>query len=335
MWIAPGAHEYCEARGEGLVEDCTVTTIARRLKDDNVTILNILVGDIFSNAVQQRMSGLSSCDSEVLNYTGCPYLIASDNFTALAAAAEAVASRVASGVGTTASREASDNSRTICTGSGVSFAFLLMGLPLLAYLFFKPAANAFENAFFPREKEPARPAAPSIVQMENNPAYGIEIDANDADPEDYRANRPRPRREVSKVLHKASHKKKKKKRFSSGAGQLPAHARPTGDSAVDAAATKRRSSHLDYSVQAEPRRRGSSVIGNVKAAIAAPVAAVTHDTPTEWSSGLAAVYDGDDWQEKVADFVLGLVFCRACCRGRPDEGRGLDRPGAAVGKDVL
>ena len=39
---------------------------------------------------------------------------------------------------------------------------------------------------------------------------------------------------------------------------------------------------------------------------------------TDWSSGVAAVYDGDDWQESVADFVINLVCCRFC-RKAPEE----------------
>ena len=35
-------------------------------------------------------------------------------------------------------------------------------------------------------------------------------------------------------------------------------------------------------------------------------------------SGVAAVYDGDDWQESVADFVINLVCCRFC-RKAPKE----------------
>ena len=36
-------------------------------------------------------------------------------------------------------------------------------------------------------------------------------------------------------------------------------------------------------------------------------------TPTR-----TAVYDGDDWQESVADFVINLVCCRFC-RKAPKE----------------
>ena len=50
---------------------------------------------------------------------------------------------------------------------------------------------------------------------------------------------------------------------------------------------------------------------------------LARDADTDWSSGVAAVYDGDDWQESVADFVINLVCCRFCRKAprssRPSE----------------
>ena len=51
------------------------------------------------------------------------------------------------------------------------------------------------------------------------------------------------------------------------------------------------------------------------------VAALARDAETEWASGVAAVYDGDDWQESVADFVIGLLTCRVC-RASPEAEEG-------------
>ena len=43
---------------------------------------------------------------------------------------------------------------------------------------------------------------------------------------------------------------------------------------------------------------------------------------TDWSSGVAAVYDGDDWQESVADFFIGLFRCKPCrSSAEPAEGK--------------
>ena len=54
----------------------------------------------------------------------------------------------------------------------------------------------------------------------------------------------------------------------------------------------------------EPRRRSAPLLAR--------------DADTDWASGVAAVYDGDDWQESVADFVINLVCCRFC-RKAPEE----------------
>ena len=58
-------------------------------------------------------------------------------------------------------------------------------------------------------------------------------------------------------------------------------------------------------VEARPRRRASSVIDKIG-----------RQSVTDWGSGVAAVYDGDDWQEKVADIVIGFV---CPCRKSPAE----------------
>jgi hypothetical protein len=52
------------------------------------------------------------------------------------------------------------------------------------------------------------------------------------------------------------------------------------------------------------------------------VAALARDAETEWASGVAAVYDGDDWQESVADFFIGLFRCKPCrSSAEPAEGK--------------
>ena len=55
----------------------------------------------------------------------------------------------------------------------------------------------------------------------------------------------------------------------------------------------------------EPRRRSAPLLAR--------------DADTDWSSGVAAVYDGDDWQESVADFVINLVCCRFCRKAPKEE----------------
>jgi hypothetical protein len=52
------------------------------------------------------------------------------------------------------------------------------------------------------------------------------------------------------------------------------------------------------------------------------VAALARDAETDWASGVAAVYDGDDWQESVADFIIGIFSCRPCrSSAEPAEGK--------------
>ena len=129
--------------------------------------------------------------------------------------------------------DSQDVTKRICTGSGVSFAFLLLFLPLLAYLFLKPVTNAVMNTFFPKP-EAARPTAPSLVEMHANPAYGMEVD--DDDPEAFPGQKKKKGANAGGVkgkLAKARHKKKKRTSWFSAAPKSDDENRPRGPSALD------------------------------------------------------------------------------------------------------
>ena len=103
------------------------------------------------------------------------------------------------------------------------------------------------------------------------------------DSEDLRQARPMRRRStIDKLLTRARHLRKKK----NVGGPL---------SPLRTASPKNNE---------EPRRRSAPLLAR--------------DADTDWASGVAAVYDGDDWQESVADFVISLVCCRFC-RKAPEE----------------
>ena len=47
---------------------------------------------------------------------------------------------------------------------------------------------------------------------------------------------------------------------------------------------------------------------------------------TEWGTGIAAVYDGDDWQETVADFVIAVVCCKCGAKKAADSSKDDPHP---------
>ena len=347
-WIAPGAWDYCQAHGLG---DCTVDAISASIKARGVVIQNILVGpdSVFTAEIQSRMSFLSSCNSTVVNYTGCPYVSKSESFEALTAVANTVASSVAKTVGTVTSSTSSTTrresqaavvvteaalvtetatvvdattfavtsrdadtekvttQREICTGSGVSFVFLLLAVPLLVYLFFKPISNVFVNACCPPDKK-ASPKAPpdtptSPCEMSVNPVFGKEMNY-DAEAAALPEVQKKARGAIDNTRAKAARGRKKKKTFgfsSTPRGGGAGGGTGAGDSAPGAPASSPVHDYVIEEDELPPKPR-------------APVLAAVRRDSTEWGTGIAAVYDGDDWQEKVADFVIDLLCCRCAAR---------------------
>ena len=346
MWIAPGAYAFCQSAG---ISVCSVDNIARYMKDDlGITIQNVLVGseDIFTADVTSRMSQLSSCDSSAVDYDGCAYLSKSDDFEALNDAATTIAASVATQVGTvmtleertttetetrtssstvaettttpvttTASvtdmislTESLTTQETVCTGDGVSFAFMLLAIPLLVYLFFKPISNVLERCLCPPDAPPPAPeAAQSPCTMSVNPVFGKEIDP-DADQRPPPQLAKKERAKIDNTLTKQARGKKKKKIFGlvtprGGGAAAPPPAPPPSSPA-----------HDDYVIEAPaapppprftPARGGSA---------------------TEWGTGIAAVYDGDDWQETVADFVIAVVCCKCGAKKAADSSKDDPHP---------
>ncbi|KAH8091159.1 hypothetical protein JL720_6044 [Aureococcus anophagefferens] len=347
MWIAPGAYAFCQSAG---ISVCSVDNIARYMKDDlGITIQNVLVGseDIFTANVTSRMSQLSSCDSSAVDYDGCAYLSKSDDFEALNDAATTIAASVATQVGTvmtleertttetetrtssstvaetetrtssstvaettttpvttTASvtdmislTESLTTQETVCTGDGVSFAFMLLAIPLLVYLFFKPISNVLERCLCPPDAPPPAPeAAQSPCTMSVNPVFGKEIDP-DADQQAPPQLAKKERAKIDNTLTKQARGKKKKKIF----GLVT----PRGGGGAARRRRRRRAQRTTTSSRRPPPPprftpgRGGSA--------------------TEWGTGIAAVYDGDDWQETVADFVIAVVCCKCGAKKAADS----------------
>jgi hypothetical protein len=333
-WISPAAFEFCQSRS---MTDCTVDSITDALKAAGIKVLNVLVSETEDqSSYEPRMSELSSCDSTMLD-PDCPYLQAQADFASLALAASNIAEDVAVLVETvtttveetelvteeitevqtsqeevtrevevesietrtseelvtktekstepTEVTESTTTQKTICTGSPISFTLLVLVLPFLVYLFLKPLLNCLENCCCPRSQEDAEP-----LVMHANPAFGLDLEASQARAA---ARAPRRRSTIDKMLMRARHLRKKKNVGDADPAAAPAPLRTAAPVTTE-----------------QPTRRRSAV------------AALARDAETEWASGVAAVYDGDDWQESVADFVLGLLFCRTCrSSAEPAEGK--------------
>ena len=328
-WISPLVWEFCQSQG---LAECTVDAITSSLKGKGIKVLNVLVSETEDQSqYEPRMNELSSCGSPTLE-AACPYLQAESDFASLALAAAQIAEDVAvlvesrtitveetqlvsSEVPATVARQrimtdqrttqetrqetrtseelvtsttehvheeaVTDSTvtrKTICTGSPVSFTLLLLALPLLAYLFLKPLLNCVGNCCCSRGAEGAEP-----LVMHANPAFGLDLERAAA------ARAPRRRSPVDKMLARARHLRKKKADVGGAAAAAAPSPLRTATPVTAAAPTRRRSA----------------------------VAMLAHDDATDWASGVAAVYDGDDWQESVADFVIGLFRCR--CRTAADE----------------
>lgn len=202
--------------------------------------------------------------------------------------------------------------KDVCTGSGASFAFLLLGLPLLAYVFLKPFLNCAERALCPAPAPTPGPAdAQSPCEMFANPVFGFEMPANDAEPRAFAAPVKKARGAIDRTrMKRAGARKKKKTRF--GGGDDLAVDEPAGTAALPPSPVSPDAVTIDAPT---PKAAAPPVFGR-------------HQSTTEWTSGLGAVYDGDDWQERVADAVLDLLFCR-CRAKRPDPDQPKADPRAA------
>ena len=176
---------------------------------------------------------------------------------------------------------------TFCTGSGVSFTFLLLAAPLLAYLFLKPIQNALTNLCCPPEPGPVEPRE-SVLEMETNPTFGMERSANDPAPG--AAPGKKARGKIDMGLTRKD-KKRKKKKFGLG---------PGGDGDAEQA---KRATFTEGDVYGRRATRRSS---------AAAVTMLGNASETQFSNPILAVYNGDQWQEDIADFVIGPLCCRPC-----------------------
>jgi hypothetical protein len=141
--------------------------------------------------------------------------------------------------------------------------------------------------------------------MSVNPVFGKEIDA-DADQRPPPQLAKKERAKIDNTLTKQARGKKKKKIF----GLVT----PRGGAAAPPPAPPPSSPAHDYVIEAPaaappprftPARGGSA---------------------TEWGTGIAAVYDGDDWQETVADFVIAVVCCKCGAKKAADSSKDDPHP---------
>ena len=185
----------------------------------------------------------------------------------------------------------------LCTGSGVSFFWLLLGAPLLAYLFLKPLSNLLRNCCAPEPEPAAEEAVASSFEMSMNPVWGVDTTKDDPAPP------PMPRKERSAIdttLNKRGGKKKKKYIGPRGSVAGPPPATPAA-TPVPAPPT------------GPPPRAAKKRASLIQAHGAA-----------KFDNGLMQVYNGDKWQEDVADFVIGLLCCR--CLAKAPEPPPSERP---------
>ncbi|KAJ1451184.1 hypothetical protein M885DRAFT_621039 [Pelagophyceae sp. CCMP2097] len=189
----------------------------------------------------------------------------------------------------------------VCAGSGASFALLLLCLPLAAYLLAKPLTTAVARCRAPPDDDSDDSDA---VFMTPNPAFGLDskVDAADAAP------RPRAAGAVDMTLAKKKHVKTKK--FGNVGGDADVDADFDGAAPAARGHAAKGTTEVNgpkgpiSDVERAPRARRS---------LGAAPAARARDS-VNWGHGLAQVYDGDDWQEAVADAVIGAVLCRRCRR---------------------
>lgn len=285
QWVAGGAYQFCKDHDLLSLEgSCTIDDLANYVKNvSGAVIQNIMVGD-FNDQDIARIYELSSCSSVDPD---CIYVVQVNTFDALTAAAAAISETVSKTVDFetrlvtraitdevtktlysqqnfteyTSSNLVSISQDNYCTGDGFSFIFLLLALPLLAYLFFKPIINALERLC---TKEVVDDPAP--VAMEDNPVF-----------------EGQKRSSVDNTLNKKQNHKKKKKHISTFEDE--------GD---------------------EEQTAGSPQEEAGEGEDEAPDSSVPMSRPgqnTAWGNTLADVYDGDDWQEYIADFVVSYWCC--------------------------
>ena len=130
--------------------------------------------------------------------------------------------------------------------------------------------------------------------MHANPAFGLDLEASQARAA---ARAPRRRSTIDKMLMRARHLRKKKNVGDADPAAAPAPLRTAAPVTTE-----------------QPTRRRSAV------------AALARDAETEWASGVAAVYDGDDWQETVADFVIAVVCCKCGAKKAADSSKDDPHP---------
>ncbi|GMH94303.1 hypothetical protein TrVE_jg6600 [Triparma verrucosa] len=117
---------------------CQTKNIASTLKEDGIHIAGILVFDegATGDQAEANVKGLSNCANSTLypNSTDCPFYFRANDFNTLQASASAIAESLASEIVSSST----ESTAFVCLGDARYLNFLLLLLPLLAYLTFKP-----------------------------------------------------------------------------------------------------------------------------------------------------------------------------------------------------
>ena len=226
--------ELCAARA---IDPCTASGLATDLKGRGLKIQNILVTDYADQAFVDEFYDLSSCEFED---DDCSYAVIEDSFVSLRASASDLMASLQSEIGLVSVASSSASEEDVCTGSGISFLYLFLVMPLVFYIFWKPCVEVFCTS-----KRRRRPLPPP-----RTPAPPAFAGFPDDEPDEHLSQPKKP-------------------------PPLP------------------------------PRNSGGKKWYLAPATYIVAGGVVTVDETIAWSNGFQRVFNGNRWQETIANAILG------------------------------
>ena len=313
---------------------CTTTNIARGLRQDDVNVAGILVlGEgAAGDQAEANVKGLTNCaNATARGNASCPYYFRSNDFSALQDAAENIASSLASEILSTTS----EKTAFVCLGSPEYLNFLLLILPLLAYLAYKPLQFCFRRAIHENRRRRLSVMKDEVMKMPPPPPPSVLEEVIEEDEEEEQVEEQeevvvQERQDVAPIVKEGTEKRFKWDIPSSdkyiwtsskGVGHMPVNFATSNNASAPPSAPKdpfgakgektlrlaKKWEDADFvEYEREVQERQAQIEEKEE---------ILEEEEEKLEVRVENVYNGDDLAEVIADGVVDSVeflFCRCC-----------------------
>ena len=330
---------------------CTTTNIARGLREDDINVAGILVlgeGETGDQA-EANVKALTSCANATSGgNSSCPYYFRSGDFSALQDAAESIASSLASEILSTTS----EKTAFVCLGSPEYLNFLLLILPLLVYLTYKPLQFCLRRAIHENRKRRLSVMKEEVMKLPPPPPPPVleeVIEEEEEQVEEQEEVVVQEQQDVAPVVKQGTEKRFKWDIPSSdkyiwtsskGVGHMPVNFATSNNSSAPPSAPKDPFGAKGEKVMRLAKKWEDADFVEYEREVQERQAQIEEKEEIleveeeELEVRVENVYNGDDLAEVIADGVVDSVeflFCRCCgfcgcccCSGKKKGEEGED-----------